>query len=158
MDALNTILNSSVLANLLWVAVIIVVSLVFKKELIGLLSRLKEAEWGRGKATFGEPKIEPSQEPQEVSRDGSFFNLGLHLTWTAHVIRVGRENEDILRAFENSASSAEACGLDKHAEAFRKLRQNLQTQPQALSEKDRKALFQNLVSLRKEISQQLAVK
>lgn len=155
MDALNTILNSSVLGNFLWVALIIVVLLVFRKELIGLLTRVKEAEWGPRKLKFAEVTIEPPPQRSKASRDGALFQLGLTLMWAVVRVSVGSRNEDILKALRTSASDARACGLQAQAEALEDLRRKVQTHPTALSLKDKEALGDNLVSLRKEIAEQL---
>lgn len=136
-------------------ALIIVVLLVFRKELIGLLTRVKEAEWGSRKLRFVEATIRPSVEARKLSRDEAVFSLGVALTAAVALISVGSGNEKTLDMLSSSASHARACGLQAQAEALEQLRRKIQTHPTALSLEDRKALGENLVSLRSEISQQL---
>lgn len=157
MDLLKTILDSSLLSNLLWVLLIIVVLLVFKKQLVDLFERLKEAEWAGSKVKFDQPKISFLQQPQKASKENSIFWLGHDMMWTMDVIMRGAGNDYILHGLRQSIFHAKTCGLDEQAETLDKLRQNIQTQPKALSPEDRVTLVSSLRAITDEIAQKFPI-
>jgi hypothetical protein len=149
---LEIILNSRVLATLIWAALILIALYKFENPICALIGRIKAAKGPGGTAIeFEPPGISLLKEVDKAPKEYYTFNLGLHLVGTLHILEnPGFQASAISDYLEKATKMAEKSGLDKTAESIRQMRKNLLTQTRELSQEDRKVISGNLVEIGKE--------
>jgi hypothetical protein len=149
---LETILNSRVLATLIWAALILIALYKFEKPICALIGRIKAAKGPGGTAIeFEPPGTSLLKEADKAPKEYHTFVFGSGLVGTLYEIQnPGSQASAIADYLEKVTKMAGKCGLDKTAESIGQMRKNLLTQARELSQEDRKVMIGNLIEVSKE--------
>ena len=95
MDFLKLFLQSSVIANLVWVVLIIIIVLLFRKPIIDQISGLSELRWRDWVAKFAERAARSAQEKEteKVSEKVSAYSLATNLGLIQSLIVTGGKTD-----------------------------------------------------------------
>jgi len=153
---LETILNSRVLATLIWAALILIALYKFEKPICVLIGRIKAAK-SPGGATieFGEPRIDLPKEGGKGIREFYTYAFGVYLASTIRFVMSGFQVKNISDILDTTIAFAKGALLNQAAESLEQMKKNLLARTCELSEADRDVMLDNLKKIGKSVEKDL---
>lgn len=106
------LLNSRVTGNLIWVAPLILIILLFRKPIQNRIVGLKELRWQGLLAIFEKGIGCISRNLEEISKEESFFNLGSSLVGIGLTIALEAPERRINKLLKDATQTTEMLKLD----------------------------------------------
>jgi len=152
MNFWHLLLDSRVIANLVWAGLIIVVVLLFRKPIIERIIGIKELKWRDWafKFTARSAMSERKAKPREESEKFTAYELGTTISFISFLIETGADVRDIAGFMSTTEGFMRKLRLEEHAKALENLRITLPAR-EKLQDDEKHSLLSEIWNIQEEI-------
>ena len=146
------LLNSRVVANLVWAGLIIVVVCFFRKPIIERIIGIKELKWRDWALKFTARSAMSMRKtiPREESEKFIAYELGTNISFISFLIETGAYIRDIAGFMSITEGYMRTLRLEKHAKAFENLRITLPSR-EKLQDDEKQTLLGEIWEIQEDI-------